>query len=520
VGEAAAAAAKLAGNDVPPAGQSLAAAEKSSAAAAKHAGEGNSEQAATEREKTAASLKQAKQQLTEAMKQLAAERSKQLQQQAGDAERLAPQAAKVDPAALSALRDAQDRSQRAAGDIPDKNPEKYSPQTSNEQAQANKDVARAAASLNARQQRIQRDKAIAEAVKQMAKDQQSAAEEIAAQSAQLLTPVGDDHDNPAKDKPDGTEPGRGKKDRPPEGVPTAKAPKGGKNRKVAAEHLMQAQRDFAQAQRGTGEAAEELANQSQIASPPLREAMELTSNLPAENVPNATGAFSKGSQKLNPSAAGAEKGPASQKGKGAGTKGSSTDKEAGRGGVKPDTPDKAELGTGFIPNSPETTAEMMAGADAAAQAAAELGGDGKSKAPSEGSQADAEGFPEPGEGDAAPGSEQGQSQSEGQGEGSTQSDGKASPKTNGGGAKRGDLKLNDDLKKGPLQQSGDPTEPGEGSAPKSGARDGDPAARVFGNEPWFAKLPPDLRKAIRAKAQRPPPRSYQEKLQKYFESID
>src|SRR5260221_5337370 len=113
------------------------------------------------------------------MKQLAAERSKQLDQQARDAERLAGQAATVDPAALSALRDAQDRAQRAAGDVPEKN----SPQTSNAQAQANKDVARAAANLNARQQRIQRDKAIAEAIQQMAKDQQSAAEEIAAQSA-------------------------------------------------------------------------------------------------------------------------------------------------------------------------------------------------------------------------------------------------------------------------------------------------------------------------------------------------
>ncbi len=520
VGAAAAAAGKLAGNDVPQAGQSLAAAEKSSAAAAKHAGEGNSEQAAAEQEKTANSLKQAKQQITAAMKQLAAERSKQLEQQSRDAERLAGQAAKVDPAALSALRDAQDRSQRAAGDLPDKNSDKNSPQISNEQAQANKDVARAAANLNARQQRIQRDKAIAEAVRKMAKDQQSAAEQIAEQSAQLLTPVGNDHDNPAESKPDGTKPGVGKKDRPPNGVPTAKAPKGGKNRKIAAEHLMQAQREFAQAQRGTGEAAEELANQSQIANPPLREAMELASNLPAENVPNPTGAFSKGSQKLNPSAAGAEKGPAGQKGKGTGTKGSTTDKQAGRGGVKPDAPDKAELGTGFIPNSPETTAQMMSGADAAAQAAAELGGDGKSKGAGEGSQADAQGFPEPGDGESPPGSEQGDAPTDGEGKGQKQSDGKASPKTNGGGSKKGDLKLNDDLKKGPLQQSGEPTQPADGRSPGSGTRDASPAARVMGNEPWFAKLPPDLRKAIRAKAQRPPPRSYQEKLQKYFESID
>src|SRR5262249_55209537 len=99
-------------------------------------------------------------------------------------------------------------------------------------------------------------------------------------------------------------------------------------------------------------------------------------------------------------------------------------------------------------------------------------------------------------------------------------EGKASPKTDGGGSKKGDIKANDDLKKGPLQQSGEPTQPGDNRAPDRGAREVDAAARVLGNEPWFAKLPPDLRKAIRAKAQRPPPRSYEEKLQKYFQSID
>jgi len=510
VGEAAANAAKLAGDDVPPAGESLAAAEKSSGEAMKQAGEGNAEQTTAAQAQTAKSLKAADRELQAAMKQLAADRSKQLAQQARDAGQLAPLAATVDPAALAALRDAQARAEKAAGDTPEKN----SPQTSNAQAQANKDVARAAANLNAREQRIERDKAIAEAIRQMAKDQQSAAEDIAAQSAQLLAAVDNDDDNPPADDPAGTEPAAGKKDNPPNGSPTAKSPKGGKRRQ-AAEHLARAQRDFAQAQRGTGEAAEELSNQSQIANRPLREAMELASNLPAENLPNATGAFSKGSQKLNPSAAGSEKGPAAEKGKGSGTKGSSSEKQPGQGGAKPNAPDKADLGTGFVPNSPETTAEMMAGADAAAQAAAELGGDAGAKS----DDGDGQGFPEPGEGAAKPGDDQGQSQSEGKGKGQKPSDGKASPKTNAGGSKKGDFKINEDLKKGPLQ-SAEPTQASDSRGPNGGARDADAAARVLGNEPWFAKLPPDLRKAIRAKAQRPPPRSYEEKLQKYFESID
>lgn len=514
VGEAAAKAARLAGNDVPPAGQSLAAAEKSSGEAMKEAQEGNAEKSAAAQEKTAKSLQAANAQLQAAMKKLGADRARQLARQARDAEKLAAQAATVDPAALAALRDAQARAEQAAGDTPEKN----SPQTSNAQAQANKDVARAAANLNAREQRIERDKAIAEAIRQMAKDQQSAAEEIAAQSSQLLAAVNNDDDNPPATDPDGTEPAAGKKDNPPNGSPTAKAPKGGKRRQ-AAEHLARAQRDFAQAQRGTGEAAEELSNQSQIANRPLREAMELASNLPAENLPNATGAFSKGSQKLNPSAAGSEKGPAAEKGKGTGTKGASSEKQPGQGGAKPNAPDKADLGTGFVPNSPEATAELMAGADAAAQAAAELGGEGGAKAPGEGSQADGRGFPEPGDGGPAPGDEQGQSQSDGKGKGQNPSDGKASPKSTGGGSKKGDFKVNDELKKGP-QFGGDPTQASDSRSSNGGVRDADAAARVLGNEPWFARLPPDLRKAIRAKAQRPPPRSYEEKLQKYFESID
>jgi len=42
----------------------------------------------------------------------------------------------------------------------------------------------------------------------------------------------------------------------------------------------------------------------------------------------------------------------------------------------------------------------------------------------------------------------------------------------------------------------------------------------FEREPWFAKLPPELRKAIKARAQNRPPRGYEERLRRYFENID
>jgi hypothetical protein len=44
--------------------------------------------------------------------------------------------------------------------------------------------------------------------------------------------------------------------------------------------------------------------------------------------------------------------------------------------------------------------------------------------------------------------------------------------------------------------------------------------RKVEKEAWFAKLPPDLRKAIQARSRRPAPRGYEERLRRYFESLD
>jgi hypothetical protein len=511
VGASAASAARLAGKDVPRAAEALANAEKSSGEALKQAQSGNVDKAAAAQEQTAQSLKNASEQLKAAMDQLASERARQLAQQSRDAGKLASQAAAVDPAALSALRDAQSRANNAARDK-----SANSPQASQAQNQANREMQRAAANLSARQQRIERDKAIAEAIRQMARDQQAAAEEISQQSEQLMA-AGDPDESKSPD-PIGADPALAKKDdSATTGAPTAESPKASRRRQ-AAEHLAKAQRDFAQAQRGTGEAAEELSNQSQIANRPLRDAMELASNLPARELPQATGAFSKGLQKLNPSAAGSEKGPAAKQGRGTGTT-NTPDTKPGPVGQRPKPSEAADLGTGFIPNSPETTAEMMAGADASAQAAAELGGD---RGPKAAGQSEGK-FPDPDEGAGGQEEAQGEGQGQTDGQGKTQrpSGGKASPRSsNGGGSKKGEFKINDELKNGRLELANEAGQPGDSRTPIAGPRDADAAARGLGNEPWFAKLPPDLRKAIRAKAQRPPPRSYEDKLQKYFESID
>jgi hypothetical protein len=54
------------------------------------------------------------------------------------------------------------------------------------------------------------------------------------------------------------------------------------------------------------------------------------------------------------------------------------------------------------------------------------------------------------------------------------------------------------------------------------ARDGTAAdeRRSLKDSPWFAKLPPALRESIRARTRRRPPRGYEERLRRYFESVD
>ena len=69
-----------------------------------------------------------------------------------------------------------------------------------------------------------------------------------------------------------------------------------------------------------------------------------------------------------------------------------------------------------------------------------------------------------------------------------------------------------------LRLIGGPPEGGSGT-PLSN-HDSDAKGRDFEKEPWFAKLPPELRKAIQAKSRRRAPRAYEDRLKKYFENID
>jgi len=50
--------------------------------------------------------------------------------------------------------------------------------------------------------------------------------------------------------------------------------------------------------------------------------------------------------------------------------------------------------------------------------------------------------------------------------------------------------------------------------------DADAAERSFERDAWFAKLPPEVRNAIRAGSQRRAPRGYEEKMDRYFKNLE
>ena len=118
------------------------------------------------------------------------------------------------------------------------------------------------ASLAARQRRIERDRQIAQAIADLAAEQQAAREQIKEQANRL--------GELAETKP---------KANPDDPHPNADA------QRAAAEALQQAQQTFAEAQRATGEGAAEVSGQTEVANEPIRKGLESASQLQASNQP-------------------------------------------------------------------------------------------------------------------------------------------------------------------------------------------------------------------------------------------
>jgi hypothetical protein len=377
----------------------------------------------------AQALAQAKAKLRAAEAKLAAEQAERMKQQGQKARQLAKQAERVDPAAHAALASAEKAASKAGQAAPP------SPATlEGTERQVAGDLERAAASLTAREDRVRRDKALAESIMQAAQTQQTAAEQISAnrqalaQEAQTPTP-------------------------PSAAEPTTTGQTGSKPTSPAAKKLAKAVQSFAEAQRQTGQAAEQVSGQSEVANVPIREALEIASNLQPVVPPAAT---------------------PPEAGKPAPSTSSDT---------SPAAPPPLRMGTQFTPASPDVTAEMMAGPQAMAQVAKSQAAESAAAAAARASAL------------AAKGKQPAQ----------------AAIAAKTPGAKPGEAV--------PV-----PGESGEGDNGKRAGGPGGPdvklGERTFREEPWVAKLPPELRDAMRAQGQRRPPRGYEDRLRRYFENID
>jgi hypothetical protein len=93
----------------------------------------------------------------------------------------------------------------------------------------------------------------------------------------------------------------------------------------------------------------------------------------------------------------------------------------------------------------------------------------------------------------------------------------SSTASTGGAAAQGESANNQKAPPGDLQSAPVPEADSRGQAANLEA---DAARLKFEAEPWFAKLPPSLRSAIQSKARGKAPRGYEERLRRYFESVD
>ena len=157
--------------------------------------------------------------------------------------------------------------------------------------------------------------------------------------------------------------------------------------------------------------------------------------------------------------------------------------------------ENASLGSGFVPQNPETTAKLIAGQKAQAAADSALAFNASTSTPA--------GEPSSPASDPVAQTSDQEQPSEGN---NSQMDGPS-------GSRRGQA-----IDSSPLKPTDRVGRKSDSSGPRVG--DAEEVARSFEKEGWFAKLPPEMRKAIRAKSQRRAPRGYEEKLDRYFQNID
>jgi hypothetical protein len=420
--------------------------------------------AAAQREQQRAeeTLSLAQRQLDEAMDQIRVAQAKSMAQQAEAIGELVKPTAPLESGAAAAL-EAAERMARASTQ-----PNATADEQMAAAQAAERQLQRAAATLSAKSQQLRRDQAVAEALSSLAEEQQAAAATLAEQRNQAMG------ENAA-------------------GVDAAQA-------RAAAEK-------FTEAQRATGQGAAELSGQQQVANQPLREALQMAAELAAARL---AAALTDAEMADHP-----EVGPMTNDPAQPATSGSDAEPVADTGQTpSPNQPGKTSPSnrpptsppaddTGFVPQSPELTAQMMAGPELnqAMQAADQTPGQAK---PSDGkasqrqqAQLDTNSAAQPSANQSASTANQAEMQA----------------------AKPGGQTKNEAVKDGQAQKQQEGTKiEDHGAGQRVG--DADANGRAFEDQPWFAKLPQELRKSIRAGAQQKAPKAYEDRLRRYFQSVE
>ena len=457
-----------------------AAAEVEPAATATHEADkaisANRDDSRSAQEKAIRTLQVADQKLAIAIQKSIQDQKNALTQHANDNRGLAGRVASVAPTAADAVHHA--AREAITGSVSGNT----SQQLSTIANRAELALERAAADLGAKEQEVRRNQAIAESVATLAREQQDATETIAQQAVLLEQPLA------IADDGDGN---------------TA-------NQRSTAKKLYDAQQQFAESLRATGQGAVELSGQREVANIPLREALELAANLSGGDIspPDLAEAEAPDSQTAATENDAMTDGRPNDLNQPQTTEKAATQAKGQRDDARTDQSGQAArgsgksngLGTGFVPQSPQMTAEMMAGIEAqkAAQKALEQQlpmGQESGNDPSATSDPTRE-------------FEDGQS--------ITSENAHSSKLTK----KEGAAAVNQKVKGGVVDKQREGTEsPGIASS-KTREKEEGILSRRLKEEAWFAKLPAELRKSIRAGTAQKPPRAYEERLNRYFQSVD
>jgi len=336
-------------------------------------------------------------------------------------------------------------------------------------------VERALASISTREQQVRRDAEIAQRMAQLMRGQQKTRDEIAQQAAILDQPADENHDD-------------------------ANQKSQTQQQQQAAESLDAAMREFAESQVETGEGAVAISGQEDVANQELLAGLRAASQLAgdARSEPDAAMAGessegeSDGGEPSSPTEPTAENAPANEGGESKSPAGDEpgemrpASKDADPASAKAGKVDN-DADAKFVPSSPEETARQIAGEQAAKVAAAMKGQAGKDAASSK-------------TGEAAEG------------------DNISSLKS---GPQQRTERASGDASTGRELQDAPPDDDFTGVSSRDAASNNAKLQRGgkrFAEPAWFAKLPPSLREAIRAKSRSAAPRSYELRLKRYFQS--